>query len=98
MSLWPERTSCSIERSRVGTLVDVLEVRGLDLGTELFHDELSADLMLVGPAEIADRPEIDESDLELALGGCVVGGCAGSEGRSCGGHNEHISHVYLRVL
>src|SRR5216683_5775192 len=82
----------------VRALIDVLEERGLDLGTELLHDELPAELMLVGPAEIANRSKINESDLELALGGCVEDAYAGRKCRRCGSHNDNISHVYLRVL
>ncbi len=41
---------------------------------------LPADVVLIGPAEVADRADIDESDLEL------LGGVGGAE--RCGGQRE----------
>src|SRR5580692_134126 len=49
----------------VGALGNVLEISGLDLaGERLFHG-LAADVVLVTPAEIADRSRIDETDFQL---------------------------------
>ncbi len=46
-------------------LGDVFEERGLDLVAELLLQELPALVVLVGIAEVADRPDIDEADLQL---------------------------------
>src|SRR5262249_38111423 len=54
---------------RIGPFVDVLEVAGLDLVAEMLDQRLAADLVLIGPAEVADRPEVNETDLQLILGG-----------------------------
>ena len=61
MSLWPVRTSCSMERSLVAE--------------RLLHG-LAADVVLVSPAEIADWAEIDEADLELFGSIRPAEGCA----------------------
>ena len=53
----------------VGAFADVLEIGGLDLVAERLHHRLAAEVMLIGPAEIADRAEIDEADFELVGGG-----------------------------
>jgi hypothetical protein len=68
ISLWPERANCSIERSASG-LADVLQIGGLDPVAERFDERLATEFMLIGPAEIADRPDIDESDLQFVGGG-----------------------------
>ena len=56
----------------VRTFADVLEKGGLDLVAELLHHRLAAELVLIGPAEIADRAEIDEADLQLVGGGSAA--------------------------
>ena len=49
----------------VGALGNILEESGLDLaGKRLFH-RLAADVMLVAPAKVADRPDIDEADFQF---------------------------------
>ena len=68
MSLLPARASCSIARSASGPSLDILEIGGLDLVAERLLQVLTADLVLIGAAEIADRTEIDEPDFQL-LGG-----------------------------
>ena len=51
----------------VGTLRHVFEIGGLDLVAELLDHRLPRDLVLVGPAEIADRAEVDEPDLQFVV-------------------------------
>ena len=52
----------------IGPFGHVLDIGGLDLVAERLVDRLAGDVMLVGPAEIADRPDIDEADLEPVRG------------------------------
>ena len=52
----------------IGTFGDVLEIGGLDLVAERLYHGLAAEFVLVGPAEIADRADIDEADLQLVGG------------------------------
>ena len=47
---------------------DVLDVGGLDLVAEMLDHRLAAELVAVGPAVVADRPDVDEADLERLLG------------------------------
>ncbi len=51
-----------------GVFGDVLDIDGLDLVAERCLQRLAALVMGPGPAEIADRTEEDEADLELFLG------------------------------
>ncbi len=81
---------------RIGPLVDVLEIGGLDLVPEVLHQRLPPELMLVGPSEVADRPEIDEADLQLPLSGRVEDTCSGRDHGRCRCHQE-LSHLQLRV-
>ena len=53
----------------VRAFADVFEIGGFDLVAEFLDDRLAADLVLIGPAEIADRSEINEPDLELVRSG-----------------------------
>ena len=69
ISLLPARASCSMARSAVGTFGYVLDIGRLDLVAERLDHRLAADFVLVGPAEVADRADIDEADLELVGGG-----------------------------
>jgi hypothetical protein len=60
----------------VGAFGDVLDIGGLDLFAERFLKSLTAEVVLVSPAEIADRTEIDEADLELFGSMNFPEGCA----------------------
>ena len=77
---WPVRASCSMARSESasGTLstkvVSTLSPKGL-------LDGLAALIVLVAPAVVADRADIDEADLELLL---LRGRAAGRQGQSRG--------------
>ncbi|MGY4350003.1 hypothetical protein ACVWXM_006496 [Bradyrhizobium sp. GM7.3] len=61
----------------VGALRHVFEKGGLDLVAELLHQRLACQLMLIGPAEVTDRAEIDKSDFQLVGGG----GCTDAPGK-----------------
>ena len=91
ISLLPARASCSIDALGIGPFGDVFEIGGLDLVAEVLDQRLAADLVLVGPAEIADRAEIDEADLEL-VGGGGAGQCLppASEQRGGGSSNKNV--------
>ena len=52
----------------VGTFGDVFEIGRFDPVAKGGDDRSAADLMLIGPAEIADRPEIDEADFQFVNG------------------------------
>ncbi|MGY4462318.1 hypothetical protein ACVWYI_006278 [Bradyrhizobium sp. LB13.1] len=60
----------------VGTFRHVFQIGGLNLVAELLHQRLACQLMLIGPAEVSDRTQIDEADLQLVGGG----GCADASG------------------
>ena len=49
----------------VGALGDILEKGRLDLVAQRLLHRLAAEVVLVAPAEVADRPDIDEADLQL---------------------------------
>ncbi len=51
----------------VGALGHLLDEGGLDAVAELPLQRLSADIVLVGPAMVAHRADIDEADLQLLL-------------------------------
>ena len=51
----------------------VLDKGGFHLAGERRLDRLAALIVLVAPAEIADRANIDEADLELLLRHCCRG-------------------------
>ena len=51
----------------VRPLGDVLDEVGLDLVAELLLDRLQPLVVLVAPAVVADRPDVDEADLGLGL-------------------------------
>ena len=53
----------------VGALGHVFEIGGLDLVAEFLHQRLAGELVLIGPAEIADRAEVNEADFQLVGGG-----------------------------
>ena len=59
----------------VRAFADVFEIGGLDLVAEFLDQRLAREFMLVGPAEIADRAEIDEADFELVGGGSAEQAC-----------------------
>ena len=48
---------------------DVLDEHGLHRAAEMVLRLLARDVVLVGPAEVADRPEIDEAGLDRLRGG-----------------------------
>ncbi len=52
----------------VGSFGDVFQIGGFHPIAEGGDDRAAADVMLVGPAEIADRPEINEADFQFAGG------------------------------
>jgi hypothetical protein len=79
----------------IGALADVFEIGGLDLVAEFLDQGLACEVMLVGPAEIADRTKIDEADLEFFGGAGAEHACSGGE-HHCGRRNEKFSHGYLR--
>src|ERR1700682_2384222 len=78
----------------IRTFADVLEERRLDLVTEFLDHGLARQFMLVGPAEIANRAEIDKSDFELVGGGSAEHACSGGE-HHCRCRNENLSHGFL---
>ena len=67
MRLQPARARRSMARSASGPSGDVLEIGGLDLVAEFLLDLQAALVVLIGPAEVADRADIDEAGLELVL-------------------------------
>ena len=52
----------------VGGFRNVLDVRGLDLGAELLFDVEPPLIVRIGPAVIANRAQVDESNLERFFG------------------------------
>ena len=91
MSLCPVRASCSIERSASAPSGTFSRYVRVDLVSERLHHRLAADVVLIGPAEIADRADIDEADLELVGGR----GVEGHGGEPCGrGHGEDDPFVH----
>ncbi len=52
----------------VRAFADVFQERRLDLVAQCLHHLAAADFVLIGPAEIADRADIDETDLQLVGG------------------------------
>ena len=79
----------------VRAFADILEERGFDLVAEFLDHLEAAEVVLVGPAEIADRAEIDETDLEFVGGGSAEQACSGGEHR-CGCRDENLAHGFLR--
>jgi len=57
-----------------------------------FNDRLAAFVMLVGPAEITDRADIDEAYLVRIVSGCRA--CKGKGGCRCCGEGFHEFHFY----
>jgi hypothetical protein len=91
MSLWPVRASC-YGAFGVGALGDVLKIGRLDLIAERLFHRLAADIVLITPAEIADRPDVDESDFQLVGGIGAAERCSGkSEDR---GHNDDVPFLH----
>ena len=75
----------------VGTLRDVLEIGGLDLVAEFFYERLTRVVVLVGPAEVADRAKVDEPDLQLVGGRGAARDAPGKQQRS-GGREKCFPH------
>jgi hypothetical protein len=72
----------------VRALLDALDIAGLDLVAERGVDRLAPDVMLERPAEIGDRPDIDEAGLEGVGGG---GNATAAENGGAGdGGAEHL--------
>ena len=78
----------------IRTLADVLEKGCFDLVAELLDHSLTREVMLVGPAEVADRAEVNKSDLELVGCGSAAQACSGGEHHR-GRRNEDLSHGFL---
>jgi len=72
ISLLPARTSCSMAPFGVRPFADVLEIGRLDLVAELLDERLASNFVLIGPAEIADRSEIDEANFQLVAADAAV--------------------------
>ena len=66
----------------VGAFRHVLEIGGLDLVAEFLHQRLARQFVLIGPAEVADRAEIDEPDLQLVGGQGAAQGTAANAAAS----------------
>ena len=77
----------------VRTFGNVLEIGGLDLVAKFLDHGLARKLVLVGPAEVADRAKINKSDFELLGGGSAEQACSGSE-HHCRCSNENLSHGF----
>jgi hypothetical protein len=80
-------------RSGVRALGNVLEIGGLDLVAKFLDHGVARKLVLVSPAEVADRAKINESDFELLGGGSPGQACSGSE-HHCRRSNENLSHGF----
>ena len=74
---------------RVRALRDVLDIGGLDPIAELFFDGAPADVVLIGPAVVADRSDVDEADLQLVRTEC---GGGGKGERQSGCESEALLH------
>ncbi len=68
----------------IGTLRHVLDEAGLHLVAQLLFHVLATLLMLVGPAMVADRADIDEADLQRIGGRSGGRGESGAEADRCG--------------
>ena len=63
---WPVRASCSMARSESASGTLSTKVVST-LSPKRLLDRLAALIVLVAPAVVADRADIDEADLELLL-------------------------------
>ena len=77
----------------IRALADVLEIGGLDLVAQRLHHLLAADFVPVGPAKIADRPQVDKSDLQFIGGGRAVA-CRGDRQSGDRGGHQKFSHGF----
>ncbi len=59
----------------VRAFADVFEVGSLNLVAKFLDHGLAAEVVLIGPTEVADRAEIDEADLELVGRGGAKQAC-----------------------
>ena len=80
------RASCSMARSEIG-FRNALDEGRLDLVAERLLDGLAPLVMLVAPAEVPDRADIDEADLEFLLRDGASGGQGESDGTRQGSHS-----------
>ena len=65
----------------VGAFGDVLHIVGGDLVAEFFGQRLAPLFMLIRPAVVADRTDVDEADFQRVGG---TGGQAGAQTDGCG--------------
>jgi hypothetical protein len=80
----------------VGTFGHVFQIGRFDPVAEGGDDRPATDLMLIGPAEIADRPEIDETDFQFACRAgleCRGGNCE----QHNGGDEARLFHFLFQV-
>ena len=80
---------------RRGLRGHVLDVDGLDLVAERFLDGQAPLIVLVGPAVVADRSDVDESDLQLVGAG---GGTDGQRQRETGHDCEQLPHGFILLV
>ena len=81
----------------VGALGDVLDVARLDLAAERLFHLLAALVVLVGPAGVADRADVDEADLR-GVGGLRGEGQGGRDGERGGGEHELAAMSHRGLL
>ena len=66
------------QRLGVGALGHVFHEGGLDLLAKLLFQMLAAHLVLIGPAMVADRADVHETDLQrIGRDRCPGGQCSG---------------------
>jgi len=68
----------------IGAFWHVLDEAGLHLVAQFFFHVLAALLVLVGPAVVADRADVDEADLQRIGGRRRGGRQCGAEADRCG--------------
>ncbi|MNH09789.1 hypothetical protein D3C79_692500 [compost metagenome] len=76
----------------IGAFWHVLDEAAVDLVTELLDQGLAALLMLIGPAMVADRADIDEADFQR------VGGGGGQGGAQANGGSQGAQQVFAFVV
>ena len=72
-------------------LAHTLHEGRLDPATELGLDSLAPHVVAVGPAMVADRADIDETDLQRLLRRQAGGQCGGQHGQRSAGHGEQAT-------
>ena len=81
----------------VGALGDVLDVARLDPASERLLELLAALVVLVGPAGVADRADVDKADLR-GVGGLRGEGQGGRDGERGGGEHELAAMSHRGLL